>query len=557
MIPVAHAAAQRKIAACSSGGAKGVLPRRSVRAASPQRPPPIPPRGVAPAALAIRDRAPRCGTSLAIGDLEPRCSASAGDRAPQRGSSFAIGELGPRCSASAGDLGLGGNADDRAPQVGSSLAIREGGKRLRAGAGWVACLAAALGLTGCARCSGESSDASGVSGGGGAPASGGAALPAKVPAPSAWTLSTVRMPTGVAVPERCHQRAPLLVATVPITSHFAADPRTLGVLVVADTEPSPPAVLRSGELIFPGAGASTGGAAPPGAPAITGGAWVPWPDARSAPRLARTDGQWIGAWDVARKKASSEVRLYRGGSVTSLGVGDLFASADLACGPSRCALLTSRLGRVAPAGADVVLLAADPRVPPRTVTFEPEGDSAARPFGIAAVEGPRGAVVVLVDHGEALFWSPEATPGVIARLPAEHGVLEALLLGERPLVLAHGNVVDDKGCAREGSDIRGAKLRIVRGGEAPIDIATPGAPSLAALRPLGVGALALWVSPLGCGAERRVLYGLVLDANGAPAGEPLPIADAETFAAASSGPDADVWLRHDDKVFWLRMSCAP
>ena len=31
----------------------------------------------------------------------------------------------------------------------------------------------------------------------------------------------------------------------------------------------------------------------------------------------------------------------------------------------------------------------------------------------------------------------------------------------------------------------------------------------------------------------------------------------ETVAAASSGPDADVWLRHDDKVFWLRMSCAP
>ncbi len=310
--------------------------------------------------------------------------------------------------------------------------------------------------------------------------------------------------------------------------------------------------------------------------------------------------------------------------MTSLGEGDLYTSADLACGPSRCVLLTSRLGRVAPAGADVVLLAADPSVPPRAITFEPEGDSAARPFGLAAVEGPHGTVAVLLDRGEAVFWSPEAPsgdpssstapplpaapgaatlspgtvplapgapgtvplspvtlspgapgtvtlspgapgtvtplpagPGVLARLPAEHGVLEALLLGERPLVLAHGNVVDEKGCAREGSDIRGAKLRIVRGGEAPIDIATPGAPSLAALRPLAVGALALWISPLGCGAERRVLYGLVLDATGAPVGEPLPIADAETFAAASSGSDADVWLRNGDKVFWLRMSCAP
>ncbi len=525
-IPRTRIDAGRTIAACTSGGAASVFARGSVLTASPQR--------------------PRPGAS---GGVDPS---------------------------------------------GVGLAIDEPSSRRTRGAAWVACFAAALGLTGCARCSGESSGASGVSGGGGAPPSGSSALPAKAPAPSPWTLSTVRMPTGVAVPERCHQRAPLLVATVPITSHFAADPRTLGLLVVADTEPSPPAVLRSGELIFPGARAVTGGAPLPGSPAVpggaplpgsptvTGGAWVPWPDARSAPRLARIGGQWIGAWDVARKNASSEVRLYRGGTVTSLGEGDLYTSADLACGPSRCVLLTSRLGRVAPAGADVVLLAADPSVPPRTITFEPEGDSAARPFGLAAVEGPHGTVAVLLDRGEAVFWSPEAPsgdpssgtvtlspgapgtvtplpagPGVLARLPAEHGVLEALLLGERPLVLAHGNVVDEKGCAREGSDIHGAKLRIVLGGEAPIDIATPGAPSLAALRPLAVGALALWISPLGCGAERRVLYGLVLDATGAPVGEPLPIADAETFAAASSGSDADVWLRNGDKVFWLRMSCAP
>ncbi len=357
------------------------------------------------------------------------------------------------------------------------------------------------------------------------------------------------MPTGVAPPTMCRYRGALLSANVPTTSHFAADPRTLSLLVVAETTAAPAAVLRSGEMIFGEQGI------------VTSGAWVPWPDARSAPRLARLGDQWIGAWDVAGKKAASEVRLHRGGAVTSLGRGDLFATADLACGPSRCALLTSRLGRVAPAGADLVLLDADPKVPPRTITFEPEGDSAARPFGLAAVEGPRGPVAVLTDRGEALFWSPEAAsgdagPGVLARLPADNGVLDAMLLGERPILLTHGNVVDEKGCAREGSDVRGARLRIVRGGDAPIDVVTPGAPSLAALRPLKTGALALWVSPLGCGAERRVLYGLVLDANGAPASEPLPIADAETFAAASSGADADVWFRNGDKLFWLRLTCA-
>lgn len=406
-------------------------------------------------------------------------------------------------------------------------------------------LAGGIALAGCARCSGESSGSSGETG---KTSSSAAPLaPAQVAAPSAWTLATVRMPTGVAAPERCRYRAELRAAEVPITTHFAADPRTLGLLVAAETRASPPAVRSSGELTFA-----------PNA-VVTPGAWVPWPDAASAPRLARLGDSWVGAWDVPRTKTTSEVVLFRGGAATSLGEGDLYVTADLACGPSKCALLTSRRGRVAPSGADVLLFDADPKNPPRPFAIEPEGDSAARPFGLASVEGPRGAVAVLVDRGEAQFWSVDAPPAaspILAKLPAPNGVLDAMWLGDRAIVLTHGNVVDDKGCAREGSDVHGAKLTLVRGADPPIEIRAPGPPILAALRPLEKGALALWLSPLGCGADRRVLFGVVLDSTGAPVTAPIPIGDADTFAAATTQSDVDIWLRNGDRLFWMRLTCS-
>lgn len=412
---------------------------------------------------------------------------------------------------------------------------------------FLATSAIALGIasSGCARCSGESSGSSGETGKSSSSAS--PITPAVAAAPSAWALASVRVPTGVAPPERCRYRAELRAAEAPITTHFVADPRTLGLLVAAETRPSPPAVMRSGELAF--ASSTT----------VTPGAWVPWPDATSAPRLARLGNQWIGAWDVARAKAVSEVVFSRAGVVTSLGEGDLYATADLACGATTCALLTSRKGRVLPAGADVLLLDADPKNPPRTFTIEPEGESTARPFGVASVDGPRGLIAVLTDHEEAHFWSVPtaagAAPSILARLPAPHGVLDATWLTDRALVLANGNVVDEKGCAREGSDVHGAKLRFIRANDPPIEISTPGPPLLAALRPLEKGALALWLSPLGCGADRRVLYGVVLDPTGAPITPPIPIGDADTFAAATSHDEADIWLRNEGRVFWMRLTC--
>lgn len=403
----------------------------------------------------------------------------------------------------------------------------------------------AVAMVGCGRCDGEAASSSGT-----APSASAAVpvTPAKVPPPSPWSFAGVRGPPGIAAPEHCRTRAPILRANVAVTTHFAADARSLGVLAVAETQLDPPSVLRSGVLSIGPDGKSTAGD------------WLPWPSAAAAPRLARAGDRWALAWDAPHGGGVSEVVLFRGAAAESIGTGDAFVAADLACGASRCALLTSRAARVAPAGADVVVFEPGAGAPPRTISIDPgEGASNARPFGLAAVEGARGPVAVLTDGAEAVFWSTEGegAPAAFARVPSEHGVLEATLLGDRPVVMAHANVVDEQGCAREGSDAAGAKIRFSRPGEPPSEVRSPGAPALAALRPLASGALAVWLSPLGCGASRRVVYGVVLDATGKPAAAPLPIGDGDTFVLAASGSDVDLWIRRAEEISWVRLACAP
>ena len=416
---------------------------------------------------------------------------------------------------------------------------------------------------GCATCSGSADETAGSTGPTGAAGSTGPTgapgpLPAKTPPVSPWTLGTVRGPQGVAATQGCRQRAPVLRAKVPRETHFLADGRAPGVVVVADTRLDPPEVLRSGELTL-----TAQATPPPSGWAGTGtpGGWVPWPHARSAPRLARTGDRWIAAWETPSAEGPSEVFLHRGRAAESLGVGDAFVAADLACAGPKCALLTSRIGRVAPAGALVWRFdptAGSPSTPP-PVEIEPGGDSTARPFGLASIDGPRGPLAVLFDGKEAVFWTTEGdgAPAVLARLPAENGLLDALWLGDKPLLLAHGNVVDEQGCAREGADAAGAKLRIAREATPPVDVRTPGAPTLLTLRPLTTGALATWVSPLGCAAERHVVFGLLLDEKGAPAGSPMPIADGETFTLSSTANDVDLLIRQADEVSWVRLTCEP
>ncbi len=97
-------------------------------------------------------------------------------------------------------------------------------------------------------------------------------------------------------------------------------------------------MLRSGALAITAADSAVPAPSGKGTP----GDWVPWPDAGSAPRIARAGERWVAAWELATGEAASAVFLYRGSAAESLGAGDAFVAADLQCGASRCALLTSR-----------------------------------------------------------------------------------------------------------------------------------------------------------------------------------------------------------------------
>ncbi len=85
---------------------------------------------------------------------------------------------------------------------------------------------------------------------------------------------------------------------------------------------------------------------------------------------------------------------------------------------------------------------------------------------------------------------------------------------------------------------------------------TPAPPLGGSLRRLAKGALATWVAPLGCNRPRRVLYAVVLDADGAPVGAPTAVSDASSYAVAASGANVDLWVHHETRVTWMRLQCA-
>ncbi|MEZ4308269.1 MAG: hypothetical protein R3F14_09520 [Polyangiaceae bacterium] len=352
-------------------------------------------------------------------------------------------------------------------------------------------------------------------------------------------------PPGIAAPESCRLRAPLLKASVEAPVRFVSDGRTLGELVVAEMDGEGRAVVRSGHLACAADGA------------CAAGAWAPWP---AAPSVVRRRARGAVGVRVGRAARWGHVR----GGVVEGGARVVVRRRGWVRGGGSCVWGVEVRDAHEPRGARDAVRGGGRRA--RSVERRGSADdhdrsrrgsSAARPFGIAEVDRAGGPVVVLADAGDAVFWVAASEPGPseLARVTVEHGMLDVAMLGEVPLVMAHGNVVDEQGCAREGADPRGARVLFARPGQPPREVISPGAPSSAELRPLARGALATWAAPLGCGAERSVVHGVVLDGSGAPVSAPLPIGDGEAFAVASSGADVDLWIRHADQIAWVRMTC--
>lgn len=422
-----------------------------------------------------------------------------------------------------------------------------------------------------------------------------------LPAPAPLRFALLRGRTGIATPEGCSLRAPIVEAPLAAAARFVGEPRSLGMLIVAEAQGDPPVLAAVSALTLDPAGESRDPKP------------LPWVEAGSMPPLARIDGArdvdagagggpgdagaggggsrarareeslWMAAIEGYGAGSSSRVELWRGGLVEALGEGDRFHAVDLACDQGRCALLTTRMGKVAAAGADVWVGSPwSPASAWRRVEIIPaSGSSSAQPLALAQVgaQGSADVIAALVEKGSAVFFQVSDPGGAreIARFPAPFGVLD-VIAAAAPVAMTFGTAVDENGCTspppepdpeEEGDEAEGqgeippappdrgpgAHLRFERVEGGGVDVRVPAPPLRGSLRRLSQGSLAVWIAPLGCGLPRHVVYAVTLDATGAPSAQPIPIADAEHFAVASAGDDVDLWLQREQRVTWVPMRC--
>jgi hypothetical protein len=366
-----------------------------------------------------------------------------------------------------------------------------------------------------------------------------------LPPPAPWTFKPARTGPGqpsFALPEGCTLRAPLVRAQVAKTTRFVAPAQGLGALVVADVGGSPPELTGVAGLLLDPGGASREPVA------------LPWTEAAAMPPIAQSAaGRWLAAYtEPGERENALRVLLFREGKAEVVSEGDRLEAIDLACGASRCALLTTRAGTVAAAGADLWIGKADEPIGgwKRVEIVPAAGESDAHPVRIARVDPV--PIAVLIEGGELAFWQAEegGGPREIGRVTAPFGMLDAAVLGEAPVALVYGNTVNEEGCAQEGG-----KMRFERPGKEAALLRAHAPPTAGVVRALGRGAVAAYLAPLGCGVERKVVYAVMLDAEGKPVGNPMPVADASSFAVAVRGEEVELFVQLEEEVTWVRAGC--
>lgn len=405
--------------------------------------------------------------------------------------------------------------------------------------------AGVLTLAGCRACGRP------TEGAGAAPATSAAvARREAAPTPALPTFAPIRGSSGFALPGGCVERAPALRAPVAEGSHLDADAATLG--AVALSSPSGEDDGAAAVFMLDGAAARVAAA-------------LPRRRDEEPLRLARGPDGWLAA--LAEGGAGeTAVLLWRGLAATPLGPpdrvgqGDGFVPSDLACGPSRCVLLTPRPSRVAGPGAEIWVGApGDPVARWRRWSVE-AGDKDARPRAVVSVDPT--AVVVLREEDDAVAFAIDETgPRESSRVAVDGEILGAALAPDLVVLSGAAPAAGEPDCLPD------VPVRVARAGAAPIRLRAAATPLATAVRALERGALALWLSPLGCAAERRVLWGIVAGApaaspaadagNGQPSeAGPMAVGDASAFAVASRGAEVDLWTLHGTSLTWLRMRCA-
>jgi hypothetical protein len=373
------------------------------------------------------------------------------------------------------------------------------------------------------------------------------ALPAAAPVPlpagllplaEAPRFRPVPSPPPLALPLACKREGRFVRTELPPHGVFAVDPRAPGRLGWALGAEGEPTLRRTASLAFD-ASPETPTAEP-----------LPWFVAAETPVLARSAaGLALAAFSLPRLLGTLDrVGLARGESLELVGEGDGFHAVDLACGDV-CALLSTRLAKVASPGVELRYGPAEQSVSAwRRLELGSEASARApQPVGLS-VQGTT-LTAAVEDQGVVAFYRVENDAVTrTLELAAPHGTLDAL--AAPPLVATHGGPPGEDHCG-EGP----ASLVLVRPGAPPLSLPLPAPAVSAALRALASGTLVVWLAPLGCKSERRVVYAAVLRPDGSLAGEVVPVGDGDAFAVATSGDRVDLWVQQGNALIGARARC--
>jgi len=358
-----------------------------------------------------------------------------------------------------------------------------------------------------------------------------------------WVLQQPPTP-GVALPVPCRMtRHPLLHPSEGQSLLFAAADGELRTLAVAAIDPSSgvPSARGIVDTSAPDAGATNRD--------------VPWLDARTPPVLAASKGRWLAVVSQ-HDPFSPNVHLWlwrEGLPIAPLAEGDRLTPLDARCVGEECAVLTTRAGAVASAGATLWLGAWGDglekwkrlEVAGGAVPQDAQAVAMARFDGaseaVVAFDSPEGILFVRV-HGDAV--------SAAGRVERDDGLLDVSAAGALPVVVSVRGRPEAGGCKATASLVVRAPER------EPIVLPLTTFPSAGYARSVADGVIVAWPQPVDCITERRVLHAIALDSGARPAGSVVSVAEADGFALASAGEEIRIWLRESAGVRQVDGRCA-
>jgi len=271
-------------------------------------------------------------------------------------------------------------------------------------------------------------------------------------------------------------------------------------------------------------------------------------DPERPPALAAAGRGWL---QYRGAPEGNQTQLLREGGQPEVALeGEGLEAVDLRCRGDHCAALSTRAMRVAAAGATILVgRGGEPVQRWQRSDVGAEGASPERPFVVAAVGEGKATGTTISTEGVRFFETqgPETRPAGFVAAP--FGALDAIVL-KKPVVIAHG--------ARLSGDCAVPRplLWLAREGLPPQEIQVDAPPLSLFARPLTRGAFVAWLVPTHCGDRlRRIAYVALLDDEGALRSGPMAVTEATGLALATRGDQAELWLRRENRVAWLKLRC--